>query len=159
MTRTFLVAAATAAALVVPTLSPAQTGANFSGRWHFNATRTPRGENGISFPSELVIKHAGTQVQVDTDTVRQEVLTAVYPLGGEEITVPGPSGITTKGKAAMEGDKLVITSRRSFSSPAGEVVADSKEVFSVAGELLTVEKTQTIGGVTTTAKAVYDRVS
>lgn len=60
----------------------------------------------------------------------------------------------------MEGETLVITSTRSFDSPAGKMVADIREVFSVDGDgRLTIEKTQSTAWTSATLKAVYERTS
>jgi hypothetical protein len=53
---------------------------------------------------------------------------------------------------------VVITSRRSFSSPAGDIVVDFKEVWTRSGNELTVEKTRSQSGDSSTQKAVYDKL-
>jgi hypothetical protein len=73
--------------------------------------------------------------------------------------VQAPEGITETGQAMLNGPTLVITSRRSFSSPAGDVVVDFKEVWTVNGTELTIEKTRTqVGDTPSTQKAVYDKM-
>jgi O-antigen/teichoic acid export membrane protein len=73
--------------------------------------------------------------------------------------VQAPEGITETGQAMVNGTTLVITSRRSFSSPAGDVVVDFKEVWTVSGNELTIEKTRTqVGDTPSTQKAVYDKM-
>ena len=52
----------------------------------------------------------------------------------------------------------MITSRRSFSSPAGDIVNDFKEVWTLTGNTLTIQKTRTQSGDSITEKAVYDKV-
>lgn len=131
----------------------------FSGTWHYNLGASGRGSAGISLPSELVIGQTPTELHVDSSTVRQDAISVVYRLDGTEVSVPGPSGITTKARATLEGARLVIDSTRSFPSPAGEVTVDIKDVYSLAGDVLTIERTQTINGISATAKAVYSKAS
>lgn len=160
--KRMLVVLSTAVALVVPTLVHAQ--ANFSGKWTYDQAKSGRGTAGnnpsVSFPTDLVIKHTPTEFDLETSTTRQEAVKAVYKLDGSEMTVPGgAAGVTLKGKARVEGDKLVIESTRSFSSPAGPIVNEFKEVYSVSGNALTVEKTQNIGGQHNVGTAVYNKTS
>jgi hypothetical protein len=82
----------------------------------------------------------------------------VYKLDGSQVKVQAPPGITETGMAKIEGQTLVITSRRSFTSPAGETVVNFKEVWSVNGNVLTIEKTRVEEGESATEKAVYDKV-
>lgn len=161
MKRMFVVVL-TAVALAVPALAHAQ--ANFSGKWTYDQAKSGRGTAGnnpsVSFPTDLVIKHTPTEFGLETSTTRQEAVKAVYKLDGSEMTVPGgASGVTLKGKARLEGDKLVVESTRSFSSPAGPIVNQFKEVYSLTGNTLTVEKTQNIGGIENKGVAVYNRTS
>src|SRR5713226_9629665 len=152
-----------AAAVAIPTLTRAQARANFSGRWTYDQANSGRGTAGnnpqVSFPTDLVIKQTPTEFNLETSTIRQDVITVAYKLDGSEVTVPAPSGVTIMARARMEGDKIVVDSKRSFNSPAGEIVADSREVYTVSGDRLTVEKTQTVGGVASSGKAVYNKVA
>jgi hypothetical protein len=92
-------------------------------------------------------------------SVRQRPLSATYKLDGSKVDVQTPEGITETGQAMLNGANLVITSRRSFSSPAGDVVVDFKEVWTANGSELTVEKTRTqVGDTPSTQKAVYDKL-
>ena len=151
------------AALVLAVLAPtlAQGKADFSGKWTFNSARSgPRvsGNNPlVSFPSELLIKQSPLELDLEASTLRQDSLHVVYKFDGSEITAHGADGMTIKTNAVWDGEKLVITSKRTFSSPAGEITADFREVYSIGGDALTVEKTQTIGGVSNTGKAVYTK--
>jgi hypothetical protein len=128
---------------------------DLSGSWTFDSARsTPNSP--VSFPSELAIKHLPGEVEIETSTTRQDAHTVRYKLDGSEVTVPS-AGITITAKAAWEGERLVINSKRSFDSPAGVITNELREVFSVSGDSLTVETTQTINGVTDTVKGVYRR--
>jgi hypothetical protein len=72
--------------------------------------------------------------------------------------VQAPPGISETGEAKIDGGNLVITSRRSFSSPAGDIINDFKEVWTLTGNTLTIVKTRTQSGDSITEKAVYDKV-
>jgi hypothetical protein len=89
--------------------------------------------------------------------VRQDPFAAVYKLDGSRVNVDAPDGIAETGEARFEGTTLVITSRRSFPSPAGDTVVDFTEIWSVSGSVLTVKKTMTQEGESQTATAVYDK--
>jgi hypothetical protein len=130
----------------------------FSGKWHYNQAISGRAAAGISFPSELLMAQSLTELHVDASTMRQDLVTVLYKLDGTEVSVPGPGGIVTKARATLDGDKLVIVSKRTFASPAGEVTADIKDVYSLAGDVLTIQRQQTINGVSAAAKAVYDKI-
>jgi len=151
------------AALAVSASASAQGKPDFSGVWIFDQAQSGRGTAGnnpvVPFPTELHIKQTPNELHWEAHTVRQDSLTAVFSLDGREATIAGNAEITMKGKAVLEGDRLVITSTRSYSSPAGDVVTEFKEVYSRAGNTMTVEKTQSTGGVSSTLKAVYTRSS
>lgn len=139
----------------------AQARPDFSGSWTFNqgksSPRTAGNAPDLTFPTEIVVKQTPTELHVASSTVRQKPVTAVYKLDGSKVTVEMPSGISETGEARFDGANIVITSRRSFSSPAGEVVVEIKDVWSVSGNVLTVEKTLTSDGESTTAKGTFDK--
>jgi hypothetical protein len=163
MKKMFLVVVAAVVAIAVPTSSYAQARADFSGKWTYDQAKSGRGTAGnnptVSFPTDLVIKHTPTEFDVEMGTTRQDAIAVVYKLDNVEVSVPGPAGMTVKAKAKMDGDKVLIDSKRSFSSPMGDVVNEYKEVYTLTGETLTVEKTQVIGGIQTVGKAVYNKAT
>ena len=140
----------------------AQARPDFSGTWRFNQGKSTPGIAGntpnITFPSQIVAKQTPTDLEVASSSVRQQPLSAVYKLDGSKSTVQAPPGITETGEARFDGATVVITSRRSFSSPAGETVVNFKEVWSLSGNVLTIEKTRIEDGESSTAKAVYDKM-
>lgn len=158
-------AALLTAALVAPldTSAARQGRPDFSGTWLYNQAQSGRGTSGnspaVPFPTELRIKHMPGELHWEGRSVRQDPITAIFRLDGSEVTMTGAGEITMKGKAVLDGDKLVITSTRSYSSPAGDITTEFKEVYSIAGEVLTVEKTQSTGGMSATLKAIYTRAS
>ena len=163
MKRIFVIALTAALAMEVSVPARTQGKPDFSGRWSYNQALSSQGTSGnnplVSFPSELLIKQTPAELHWQASSVRQDAITAIFKLDGSEVTMTGAPEITMRGKAMLEGDKLVIMSKRSYSSPAGDITTDFKEVYGVAGDVLTVEKTQTTGGVSSTLKAVYSKTS
>lgn len=96
-------------------------------------------------------------LHVEAGTVRQDSISAVYKLDGSEVAVASPPGLTERARAMVNGETIVVTAKRTFSSPAGEIVIDIKDVYSVAGATLTVERSVTSSGDTNTAKAAYNK--
>ena len=139
----------------------AQGKPDFSGTWSFNQAKSSPGTAGnspdLTFPTEIAVKQTATELDVASSTVRQIPVKAVYKLDGSKVTVQMPSGISETGEAKFDGPNIVITSRRSFSSPAGEIVVNFKDVWSLSGNVLTIEKTRTSEGDSFTAKGVFDK--
>jgi hypothetical protein len=161
--RRLTIAASIALILGAQAISLAQARPDFSGTWRISQSKSSRNVVGntpdIQFPSQLEVKQSATDISVVATSVRQQPLSATYKLDGSKVNVQAPAGITETGQAMLNGPNLVITSRRSFSSPAGDVVVDFKEVWTVNGNELTIEKTRTqVGDTPSTQKAVYDKV-
>jgi len=139
----------------------AQAKPDYSGTWKFNQLKSTPGIAGntpnIAFPSQIVVKQTATDLSVQSTSVRQAPLAATYKLDGSKVTVEAPKGITETGEAKFEGPSVVITSRRSFSSPAGDQVVNFKEVWTLEGNVLTITKTRIEDGESNTEKAVYDK--
>jgi hypothetical protein len=141
----------------------AQGKPDFSGTWNYNQGKSSPGTSGnapdLPFWSELTVKQSPTELHVASSTVRQVPVTAVYKLDGSTITVPTAGGIKETAAAKLEGANMVITTKRSFASPAGEMVVEFKEVWTLSGNVLTIEKTRTQDGDSVTLKALYDKKS
>lgn len=161
MTR-LTIALSVAVALVAQTAALAQAKTDFSGTWRLNQAKSSRDAVGntpdIPFASQLDVKQTLTEIAVTSTSVRQQPVSATYKLDGSTVSVQAPEGITETGAAKADGSTLVITSHRSFPSPAGDVVVDFKELWSVSGNVLTVEKTRTQSGESSTKQAVYDKL-
>jgi len=140
----------------------AQSRPDFSGTWKFNQAKSSPGIAGntpnIPFPSQIVVKQSPNDLYVASTSVRQAPVTATFKLDGSKVNVEAPRGITETGEAKFDGGTLVITTRRSFTSPAGESVINFKETWSLNGSVLTIEKTRIEDGESTMEKAVYDKV-
>jgi hypothetical protein len=91
----------------------------------------------------LTIRLTPAEVTVDSNTgSAQTVQTAVYKLDGSETTVPGPLGWTVKARAAWKDSTLVVNTTRSLEGPNGPIGAEIADVYSVSGNVLTIERTQ-----------------
>jgi hypothetical protein len=147
--------------LTVPSGLSAQARPDLSGTWllNFDKSGPEVAGNGadVPFPSQMVVTQSPTELSVKRSSVRQNPFAAVYKLDGSRISVEAPDGITETAEAKFDDAMLVVTSRRSFSSPAGDTVVDFKEVWSVNGNALTVTKTMTQEGESQTATAVYEK--
>jgi len=124
----------------------AQGNAALAGTWTVDRSATQEGRGrgiaGIPVASTLTIKLAPDAVSVDSDTGSgQTVQTSVYKLDGSMNTVPGPLGWDTKARAAWEGETLVVTTRRSMTGPTGPMGVDVRDVYTVSGDVLTIERT------------------
>jgi hypothetical protein len=160
--RRWAIAVSVAMTLGAQAISIAQAASEFSGTWRLNQAKSSRAIVGntpdIQFASQLDVKQSATDISIVGTSIRQQPVSAVYKLDGSKVTVQAPEGIAETGEARLNGTTLVITSRRSFSSPAGDIVVDFKEVWSRSGNELTVEKTRTQSGDSSTQKAVYDKL-
>ena len=161
MTR-LIIALSVALTLGAQMVAFAQGRPDFSGTWRISQSKSSRSVVGntpdIQFPSQLDVKQTAAEVSVVATSVRQRPMSATYKLDGSKVDVQAPEGITETGQAMLNGSNLVITSRRSFSSPAGDVIVDFKEVWTTNGSELMVEKTRTqVGDTPSTQKAVYDK--
>ena len=131
--------------------------ANLAGTWTLDQSAGRGGGRGGGVPgfplaTTLVIKVSPSEVTIDSDTgSAQSIQTSVYKLDGTVTNVPGPLGWETTAKAAMDGDALSVTVRRTISGPNGPIGANVKDVYRVDGSVLTIERT--LG--TTTQKLVY----
>ena len=149
-------------AVGVQTVTFGQARPDFSGTWRYNQGKSNPNTAGntpnIAFPSQIVVKQTPTDISVESTSVRQQPVSAVYKLDGSKVIVKAPEGISETGEAKFDSGNLAITSRRSFSSPAGEVVVEFKEVWSLSGNVLTIQKTRIQSGESSTEKAVYDKL-
>jgi hypothetical protein len=139
----------------------AQARPDLSGTWVLNYDKSSRGISGNSpdvvFPSQLIVTQSPTELAVKRTSVRQAPFSAVYKLDGSQVNVEAPAGITETAEASFDGATLVIAYRRSFPTPAGEMVTEFKEIWSVSGNVLTIKKTVTQAGESQTESAAYDK--
>jgi hypothetical protein len=110
------------------------------------------------FHSEIVMNHTSDQLEFEGISSRQDPVYAVFKLDGSEALVEGSPGVRETGRVSAEGETIVITSKRMFLSPAGEVMVDTRETYSLSSDTLTVERNQVVGGESTLGKAIYRKV-
>jgi hypothetical protein len=162
-TRTLLVSIA-AATVVMSSLIGAQPASPLAGTWTLDRDVSPaanaRGRNartqfqGISIPLKLIITPEPTSVTIESDTgPAASMVTSVYKLDGGEHPIPGPLAWDTYGKAAWQGDKLQIIVIRKIQTPNEEFRFEIQEIYSVSGNVLTLDLTQN----TMNARLVYRR--
>jgi hypothetical protein len=160
MHRVALAVAVTLGLLIGPEAF-GQTRPDLSGTWRLNFDKSGPGVAGngaeVPFPSEMVIAQSATELAVTRSSVRQAPFSAVYKLDGAKVNVQAPPEITETGAATFDGTELVITSHRTFPSAAGDVVTDFREIWTLAGGVLTVKKTMTQEGESQTETAIYDK--
>jgi hypothetical protein len=115
-----------------------------SGSWTIDRARSGRGNfAGLAPPGRLEIARTATEMSVGTDTgTENQITTAVYKLDGSEAEVPGPIGWDTRARASLQDDRLVVALVRSIDGPDGTVTFEIKDVYSAAGDTLTLERTQ-----------------
>lgn len=129
-------------------LAQAQGHASLAGAWTLQQEPGGRGGRGGGIPgvplaTELVIKASPTELTVDSNTgSAQSMQTAVYRLDGTETSVPGPLGWTVKAKAAWKESALVVSTVRSIEGPNGPIGAEVVDAYTVAGDTLTIQRTQ-----------------
>jgi len=146
------------AAAVVLLLGPAagaQTG--FTGTWTLDpAGRGGRGNfAGYSRATRIVITESAGEVTVQTNTgIENQIVSATYKLDGSENPVPGPLGWDTRASAIRQDGRLVVNIKRSIDGPDGRLHFEIRDVYSVAGNVLTLERSQG----TRSQKTLYQRM-
>jgi hypothetical protein len=162
-----VLALAMTVALALPALTWAQAKADFSGTWTFDEAKSDPagggggggrgggGRMGGGPPSKLVIKQTGTELTVES-TLANGAQTAVYKLDGSESANKTGMG-ESKSKATWEGANLVLTGKQTITTQQGEMQIDTKEVYSVAGPVLTITTTRVTPRGETTRKLVFNK--
>lgn len=134
-------------ALALPAALRGQAHPDLAGTWIVDEARSDPapggrgagggfGRGGGLPPNQMVIRQTDAELVVSTGN--QNVY---YNLDGSERT--GPPGGETKSRIAWEGNKLVVTWKREFFAgpDKGYVTSTGKDVYSLDGTTLTVEKT------------------
>ena len=172
MNRGLIVAVALAALVAVPALTLAQAKPDFSGSWTLNQDKSDPapargggggggggrgGGRGGGVASQMTIKQTPAQLSIDR-AMAQGAQTAAYKLDGSESTNTIGAG-EAKSKAMWEGSKLVITTSQTLPGRGGgdPINVEVKEVYSLDGGALTIERTQTTPMGSQTRKLVYDK--
>ena len=162
-----LLAAIFAVIVVVPALAQAQATPDLSGLWTVDAAKSAPGLGPSPMPAggrgDGSVTLAANQIlvtQTPTElTIAQGVRAAVYKLDGTENWSP-----SLKSTATWANGKLSITWRREvYLGPrAGQGAFETQtgtDIYSVTGNMLTIEKTITTPKGTQTGKVVYTKSS
>ena len=67
--------------------------------------------------------------------------------------MPGPLGWDTRASATRQGGSLIVTIKRSIDGPEGKLNFEIRDVYSVSGSVLTLERSQG----SRTQKMIYNR--
>ena len=113
-----------------------------------------RGRGG-AVANQLVIIQTPAELSVERTTA-QGVRTVAYPLDGSEVTISGGFADTTA-TAMVESATVVIRTSRSFEGPNGAITISGKDVYSVNGDALTLERTTETPFGSNTRKLVYNK--
>jgi hypothetical protein len=144
------------ASLSLPLSVWAQGNPQLAGNWEIDEARsqTGRGRAGGPGPSRLIIKLSPTEVTITSDTgVNRARESAIYKVGAPEHEVPGPLSWTSLAKSTWDNDRFVVNIARIIEGPTGPVRIEMKDVYSVSGDVLTIERTQGVQ----TWKSVFNR--
>jgi len=144
----------TAAAAATPP-ARATAGPGMSGSWLIDRTRSGRGNfAGLAPPGRLEIAQSATEMSIATDTgTENQLQTTVYRLDGSETEVPGPLGWETRARATLKDSTFAVTMKRSIDGPDGPLMFEIRDVYTLSGSTLTLERTQGAA----TQKLVYVR--
>ena len=124
----------------------AQANSELAGTWTIDRGGAPAGRgaggiSGIPIANTMIITLSPNDVTMETDTGSgQSMQTFLYKLDGSSNPVPGALGWETKATAAWQGSTLVVMTRRSMTGPTGPMGVEVKDVFSVAGDVLTIDR-------------------
>jgi hypothetical protein len=157
------VAWATSAILLtgLSALRAGQTTPDLTGTWTIDPDKSDpapaggRGGRGGN-PAQLVITKSDTELTVSQGGAGNYI----YNLDGSERS--GPPGGETKSTIAWQDDKLVVTWKREFFAgpERGYVTSTGKDVYTVAGNVLTVERMSTTPPQSPqTRKTIYNKSS
>lgn len=104
----------------------------------------------------MTIKQTGTELSMER-TMAQGAQTVVLKLDGTDSTNTIGMGPATS-KAVWDGPRLVVTTTQTMQGRGGgEITITSKEIYSVAGNVLTIETTRTTPAGDQTRKLIYTK--
>jgi hypothetical protein len=157
--------------LAVPHAAWAQGKPDLSGTWTFDEAKSDPaparaggggggggrggGRMGGAPATAMTIKQSAAELTMDR-TMAQGAQTIVYRLDGSESkNTIGPGPATSK--AMWDGNKLVVTTTQTVQGRGGEITINSKEIYTVQGNVLTIETTRTTPAGDQTRKLVYTK--
>ena len=168
--KNILAAIAVAVALVATTAAQAKT--DLSGTWTFDEAKSDPaparagggggggggrggGRMGGAPATAMTIKQTAGELTMDRTTA-QGAQTVVLKLDGSESTNTIGMGPAVS-KAVWDGPRLVVTTTQTVQGRGGEITINSKEIYSVQGNVLTIETTRTTPAGDQTRKLVYTK--
>ena len=156
--------------IVLPAAAMAQAKTDFSGTWTFDEAKSDPaparagggggggrggGRMGGAPATAMTIKQTPAELSMDRTTA-QGAQTVVYKLDGAESKNTIGMGPATS-KAVWDGPRLVISTNQTVQGRGGEITIDSKEIYSVQGNILTIETTRTTPAGEQTRKLIYTK--
>ena len=167
--RNILAALAVAVALVATTAAQAKT--DLSGTWTFDEAKSDPaparaggggggggrggGRMGGAPATAMTIKQTAGELTMDRTTA-QGAQTVVLKLDGSESKNTIGMGPAVS-KAVWDGPRLVVTTTQTVQGRGGEITINSKEIYSVQGNVMTIETTRTTPAGDQTRKLIYTK--
>ncbi len=163
--------AALVVSMALPAALLAQAKTDFSGTWTFDEAKSDPaparaggggggggrggGRMGGAPATAMTIKQTGTELSMDRTTA-QGAQTVVLKLDGTDSTNTIGMGPATS-KAVWDGPRLVVSTTQTMQGRGGEMTITSKEIYSVQGNVLTIDTTRTTPAGDQTRKLIYTK--
>ena len=155
--------------VALPPVVLAQAKPDFSGAWTFDEAKSDPaparaggggggrggGRMGGGPATAMTIKQTAGELTMDRTTA-QGAQTVVVKLDGSESKNTIGMGPAVS-KAVWDGPRLVVTSTQTVQGRGGEITIDSREIYSVEGNMLTIETTRTTPMGALTRKLIYTK--
>jgi len=157
--------------LALPQVVLAQAKTDFSGTWTFDEAKSDPaparaggggggggrggGRMGGAPPTAMTIKQSASELTMDRTTA-QGAQTVVLKLDGSESKNTIGMGPAVS-KAVWDGPRLVVTTTQTVQGRGGEITIDSREIYSVSGNTLTIDITRTTPMGAVTRKLIYTK--
>jgi hypothetical protein len=106
-------------------------------------------------PTAMTIKQSASELTMDRTTA-QGAQTVVLKLDGSESKNTIGMGPAVS-KAVWDGPRLVVTTTQTVQGRGGEITIDSREIYSVSGNTLTIDITRTTPMGAVTRKLIYTK--
>jgi hypothetical protein len=153
--------------LALPQGISAQAKTDFSGTWTFDEAKSDPaparvggggrggGRMGGAPATAMTIKQTAGELTLDRTTA-QGAQPVVLKLDGSESKNTIGMGPAVS-KAAWDGPRLVVTTTQTVQGRGGEITINSKEIYSVQGNVLTIETTRSTPAGEQTRKLIYTK--
>ena len=156
--------------LALPQALSAQAKTDLSGTWTFDEAKSDPaparagggggggrggGRMGGAPATAMTIKQTAGELTLDRTTA-QGAQTVVLKLDGSESKNTIGMGPAVS-KAVWDGPRLVVTTTQTVQGRGGEITINSKEIYSVQGNVLTIETTRSTPAGEQTRKLIYTK--